>query len=103
MSSADLPIPGTLPTLPPPSVRPRQLRRTPALRRMVQETQLSVNDLIYPLFVMEGQGEKVEIDSMPGCYRYSLDLLTLVLKGTTLMDWYSKLYGRLSKQCQRLW
>ncbi len=34
--------------------RPRRLRRTAALRRMVQETQLSVNDLIYPLFVMEG-------------------------------------------------
>lgn len=75
MSSADLHTPGTSPTLPPPSVRTRRLGRTPALRRMVRETQLSVNDLIYPLFVMEGEGEKVEIDSMPGCYRYSLDLL----------------------------
>ncbi|PIG93091.1 porphobilinogen synthase [Gloeocapsopsis sp. IPPAS B-1203] len=55
-------------------IRPRRLRRTPALRRMVRETQLSVNDLIYPLFVMEGEG-KIEIPSMPGCYRYSLDLL----------------------------
>jgi len=42
---------------------------------MVRETQLSVNDLIYPLFVMEGKGQKVEVTSMPGCYRYSLDLL----------------------------
>jgi porphobilinogen synthase len=42
---------------------------------MVGETQLSVNDLIYPLFVMEGEGQKVEVASMPGCYRYSLDLL----------------------------
>ncbi len=75
MSSADLPTPGTSPTLPLPSVRPRRLRRTPALRRMVRETQLSVNDLIYPLFVMAGEGEKVKIGSMPGCYRYSLDLL----------------------------
>lgn len=55
--------------------RPRRLRRTPALRRMVEETQLTVNDLIYPLFVMEGEGQKVEVVSMPGCYRYSLDLL----------------------------
>jgi len=55
--------------------RPRRLRRTPALRRMVRETQLGINDLIYPLFVMEGEGQKVEIASMPGCYRYSLDLL----------------------------
>jgi len=42
---------------------------------MVRETQLSVDDLIYPLFVMSGEGQKVEITSMPGCYRYSLDLL----------------------------
>jgi porphobilinogen synthase len=55
--------------------RPRRLRRTDALRRMVQETTLSVNDLIYPMFVMEGENEKVEVVSMPGCYRFSLDLL----------------------------
>lgn len=55
--------------------RPRRLRRTTTLRRMVQETQLRVEDLIYPLFVMEGEGQKVEVASMPGCYRYSLDLL----------------------------
>ncbi|MDJ0775678.1 MAG: porphobilinogen synthase, partial [Mastigocoleus sp. MO_167.B18] len=52
--------------------RPRRLRRTPALRRMVQETQLTVDDLIYPMFVMEGEDQKVEISSMPGCYRYTL-------------------------------
>lgn len=57
------------------TTRPRRLRRTPALRRMVRETQLSVDDLIYPLFVIEGEEQKVEISSMPGCYRYSLDLL----------------------------
>ncbi|NEQ40891.1 MAG: porphobilinogen synthase [Okeania sp. SIO3I5] len=55
--------------------RPRRLRRTPALRRMVEETKLTVNDLIYPLFVMEGEGQKVEVVSMPGSYRYTLDLL----------------------------
>ncbi|MBE9167332.1 porphobilinogen synthase [Pleurocapsales cyanobacterium LEGE 06147] len=55
--------------------RPRRLRRTETLRRMVQETQLTVNDLIYPLFVMEGENLKEEIPSMPDCYRYSLDLL----------------------------
>ncbi|MDL5054731.1 porphobilinogen synthase [Oscillatoria laete-virens NRMC-F 0139] len=55
--------------------RPRRLRRTPSLRRMVQETQLSANDLIYPMFVMTGENETVEISSMPGCYRYTLDLL----------------------------
>lgn len=57
------------------SQRPRRLRRSEAMRRMVQETQLTVNDLIYPVFVTEGEGQKVEVSSMPGCYRFSLDLL----------------------------
>ena len=60
--------------------RPRRLRRSPALRNMVQETQLSVNDLIYPVFVLEGEGLKEEVSSMPGCYRYSLDLLLQEIK-----------------------
>ena len=55
--------------------RPRRLRRTAALRSMVQETHLTVNDFIYPMFVMEGEGKQEEIVSMPDCYRYSLDLL----------------------------
>jgi len=55
--------------------RPRRLRRTEALRLMVQENHLTVNDLIYPIFVMEGENIKQEIPSMPNCYRYSLDLL----------------------------
>lgn len=55
--------------------RPRRLRRTEALRSLVRETQLTVNDLIYPVFVMEGENIKEEIPSMPDCYRYSLDLL----------------------------
>jgi hypothetical protein len=55
--------------------RPRRLRRTEALRRMVRETVLTVDDLIYPMFVMEGIGQRQEVPSMLGCYRYSLDLL----------------------------
>ena len=55
--------------------RPRRLRRTEGLRRMVREYHLTTDDLIYPVFVMEGVGQKEEIPSMPGCYRYSLDLL----------------------------
>ena len=68
-------LPMTHANLSPVIQRPRRLRRTPALRRMVEETQLTLNDLIYPLFVMEGEGQKVEVVSMPGSYRYSLDLL----------------------------
>ncbi|GBD52408.1 porphobilinogen synthase [Microcystis aeruginosa NIES-298] len=56
-------------------IRPRRLRYTPAIRRLVRETELTVNDLIYPLFIMEGENQKVAISSMPDCYRYSLDLL----------------------------
>jgi porphobilinogen synthase len=55
--------------------RPRRLRRTETLRKMVRETILTVDDLIYPMFVMEGESIKIEIASMPGCYRFSLDLL----------------------------
>jgi porphobilinogen synthase len=57
------------------SQRPRRLRRNPSIRSMVQETKLSVDDLIYPLFVMEGENQQEEITSMPGCYRRTLDLL----------------------------
>lgn len=55
--------------------RPRRLRRTPSLRSLVRETQLTVNDLIYPVFVMEGENQQEEIPSMPGIYRYTPDLL----------------------------
>ncbi|NEZ68272.1 hypothetical protein D0962_37030 [Leptolyngbyaceae cyanobacterium CCMR0082] len=55
--------------------RPRRLRHTEALRRMVQETVLTAADLIYPLFIMEGKGQKEAVPSMPNCFRDSLDLL----------------------------
>jgi porphobilinogen synthase len=55
--------------------RPRRLRRNPSIRSLVSETKLTVDDLIYPMFVMEGEHQRVEIGSMPGCYRYTLDLL----------------------------
>ena len=64
---------GTLPTFP--LSRPRRLRRSAALRRMVRETALSAADLIYPLFVQHGQGVRQEIASMPGQYRLSVDQL----------------------------
>jgi len=55
-----------------PSYRMRRLRRTPAIRRMMRETTLSVDDLIYPLFVIAGENVKNPIDSMPGCYQLSI-------------------------------
>jgi porphobilinogen synthase len=70
-------IPQTEAAQPSPAIvhRPRRLRRTETLRRMVRENSLRVEDLIYPLFVMEGAGQREEVPSMPGCYRYTLDLL----------------------------
>ena len=55
--------------------RPRRLRRLDNLRRLLRETRLSADDLVYPLFVVHGQGIREEIDSMPGTYHWSLDLL----------------------------
>lgn len=56
-----------------PDLRLRRLRRTEKIRSMVRETSLSVNDFIYPLFVVFGKNKKEEIKSMPGIYRYSVD------------------------------
>jgi porphobilinogen synthase len=53
--------------------RPRRLRRTEALRRMVRETTLAPADFVYPLFVMEGKGERRPIASMPGIFNLSVD------------------------------
>ncbi|WP_139990991.1 porphobilinogen synthase [Paenibacillus paridis] len=58
-----------------PTVRHRRLRRTSALRSLVRETVLGVNDFIYPIFVTHGHNIKEEIPSMPGVYHFSLDLL----------------------------
>ena len=56
-------------------IRPRRLRRTPTIRRMVRETSISVDDLIYPVFVKHGKGERQPIPSMVGQYRLSVDEL----------------------------
>lgn len=58
-----------------PTSRPRRLRRTEALRRMVRETAVSKDDLIYPLFVATGSGVKAEISAMPGNYHWSADTI----------------------------
>ena len=56
-----------------PDYRPRRLRQNEALRRMIRETSLSVNDLILPLFVIDGQDVKNPISSMPGHFQLSID------------------------------
>jgi len=56
-----------------PELRLRRLRKNETIRRMVRENVLTVDDFIYPLFIVEGEGVKEEIPSMPGQYRYSID------------------------------
>jgi porphobilinogen synthase len=58
-----------------PVYRPRRLRRNSNLRELVAETRLSVDDLIYPMFVMPGKNKKVPVTSMPGIYKQSIDTL----------------------------
>ncbi len=58
-----------------PEVRLRRLRQNSLLREMAQETHISVKDLIYPLFVVEGYGIKKEVPSMPQVYNLSIDKL----------------------------
>lgn len=58
-----------------PTTRLRRIRRDDFSRRLVRETQLSVNDLIYPMFVLEGAGQREAVASMPGVERLSIDLL----------------------------
>lgn len=63
-----------------PQVRMRRLRKTAGIRNMVAGVQLSVNDLVYPLFAIEGEGIKQEVASMPGVYQLSLDNLLFTVE-----------------------
>lgn len=56
-------------------IRPRRLRRTPAIREMVRETEITTSDLVYPMFVKNGKGIKDPIPSMPGQFHFSVDTL----------------------------
>ncbi|WDE98737.1 porphobilinogen synthase [Lentisphaera profundi] len=56
-------------------IRPRRNRVNSSMRKLVQENHVCVDDLIMPLFVIEGQKHKIEVASMPGVYRFSLDKL----------------------------
>jgi len=63
-----------------PMFRPRRLREKPLLRRLVRETTLAVDDLLYPLFVVHGRGVREAIPSMPGQARLSVDELVKEVK-----------------------
>ena len=62
-----------------PNLRLRRNRKQDWIRRLVQENELSVNDLILPIFVMEGKNKTQQIRSMPGVLRYTVDKIPLLL------------------------
>jgi len=66
-----------------PEYRPRRLRRTENIRSLVRETHLTIDDLIYPLFICEGKNIKQEIKSMPEVYRFSIDKALEEIKEAT--------------------
>ncbi len=55
--------------------RPRRNRKSAVIREMLEETKLSTSDFMFPLFLLEGQKKKSEVNSMPGIFRYSSDLM----------------------------
>jgi porphobilinogen synthase len=71
--------------MPFPLYRPRRLREAPLLRKMVRETQLGVQDLVYPLFAVHGRGVREPITSMPGQFRLSVDELLKECKDAASM------------------
>ena len=66
--------------------RTRRLRRTENIRRLVRENSLQLNDLVYPIFIEEGQGIEKEIPSMPGIKRFSLDTISKELDEVSKLD-----------------
>jgi len=66
--------------------RTRRLRKTENIRRLVRENKLTIDDLIYPLFIEEGRNIETEIVSMPGIRRYSLDTISKELDEVVALD-----------------
>ena len=69
-----------------PNIRLRRLRSSKSIRKLIRETYLSPTDFIYPIFVTYGDNIKEEITSMPGCYRFSLDMLPSEIANIAELD-----------------
>ena len=63
-----------------PQLRLRRSRQSKWSRRLISENNLSVDDLILPIFIVEGKNKKIPVKSMPGIFRYTLDKLNSVVK-----------------------
>src|SRR6478736_1211034 len=80
--------------------RPRRNRKNEAIRSLVREHSLSVNNLIFPLFLIDGKNKKTEVTSMPGIYRLSSDLMLKEIEeclklGITTFDIFPNLEEKL--------
>ena len=80
--------------------RPRRNRKSAAIRKLVQENEVTVNDLIFPLFLIEGKNRKTEVASMPGIFRRSSDLLLKEIEvclklGITTFDIFPSIHDKL--------
>lgn len=80
--------------------RPRRNRKSTAIRNLIQENSVSVSNLIFPLFLIEGRNKKTEVSSMPGIYRLSPDLLLKEMEacmklGITTFDIFPALSDKL--------
>ena len=62
------------------TIRPRRLRTSAKLRKMVRETRMDKSSLVYPMFVLDGENKKEEIPTMPGQFRYTLDRMPEILQ-----------------------
>ena len=62
-----------------PGLRLRRSRKNDWSRRLIEENNLTSNDFILPIFLIDGKNKKQEIKSMPGVYRYTLDKINLVV------------------------
>ena len=88
------------------TLRPRRLRRTANIRAMVRETELSVRDFVYPIFVVPGENIKEEIPSMPGCFHLSVDRAVeqakeLAALGIPSVEVFGLLVKRAGFECLR--
>ena len=63
-----------------PKLRLRRNRKYNWIRRLTKENTLSVDDLVQPIFIVEGKNKKIPIKSMPGVYRYSIDKIKPLVK-----------------------
>ena len=66
--------------------RPRRNRKNKTIRKLVSETEVNRHDLIYPVFIVEGEKQQQEIPSMPGQFRYSIDTLKPVVEKALKMN-----------------